>query len=230
MGNAEEYSFSGLFPGLPGNAAWEETGWKPGWEGRRVGGGKREQPGAWQARGTAAGQRIRVQPPPLQLGRGAWQAAAGQRSRPPPRQLQLGTGACQEHGSGAAPQSAAVTPCRAALAISRTWPWMTEASSKYLAAEVEAGRCREIEEQVRISEQGRGANQNSPPSNLLVTCTSASVFLQAFVESYLQLLIKVQVSSAHSAYACSVLTLPARAHVRSFDQRVLELESVGRAH
>jgi hypothetical protein len=63
-----------------------------------------------------------------------------------------------------------------------------------------------------------------------VTCTSASVFLQAFVESYLQLLIKVQVSSAHSAYACSVLTLPARAHVRSFDQRVLELESVGRAH
>ena len=88
VGNAEEYSFSGLFPGLPGNDAWEETGrkggWKPGWEGRRVtvGGGKREQPGAWQARGTAAGQRIRVQPPPLQLGRGAWQAAAGQRSRP----------------------------------------------------------------------------------------------------------------------------------------------------
>ena len=145
--------------------------------------------------------------------------AAGDRSMPG-----------EEHGSGAAPQSAAVTPCRAALAISRTWPWMTEASSKYLAAEVEAGRCREIEEQVRISEQGRGANQNSPPSNLLVTCTSASVFLQAFVESYLQLLIKVQVSSAHSAYACSVLTLPARAHVRSFDQRVLELESVGRAH
>ena len=107
---------------------------------------------------------------------------------------------------------------------------MTEASSKYLAAEVEAGRCREIEEQVCISEQGRGANQNSPLCNLLVTCTSASVFLQAFVESYLQLLIKVQVSSAHSAYACSVLTLPARAHVRSFDQRVLELESVGRAY
>ena len=146
-------------------------------------------------------------------------AAAGDRSMPG-----------EEHGSGAAPQSAAVTPCRAALAISRTWPWMTEASSKYLAAEVEAGRCREIEEQVRISEQGRGANQNSPPSNLLVTCTSASVFLQAFVESYLQLLIKVQVSSAHSAYACSVLTLPALAHVRSFDQRMLELESVGRAH
>ena len=115
----------------------------------------------------------------------------------------------EEHGSGAAQQSAAATPsagespCRAAAAISRTWPWMSEASSKYLAAEVEAGRCREIEEQVRISEQGRGANQNSPLSNALVTCTSASVFLKAFVENFLQLLIKVQVSSTHSAYACS---------------------------
>ena len=156
--------------------------------------------------------------------------SAGERSRHP---VSCSWG--QEHARRGARQRGSAaecspTPCRAALAISRTWPWMTEASSKYLAAEVEAGRCREIEEQVRISEQGRGANQNSPLSNLLVTCTSASVFLQAFVESYLQLLIKVQVSSAHSAYACSVLTLPARAHVRSFDQRVLELESVGRAH
>ena len=49
----------------------------------------------------------------------------------------------EEHGSGAeqrsatASPSAGESPCAAASAITRTWPWAT---SKYLAAEVAAGR------------------------------------------------------------------------------------------
>ena len=87
-------------------------------------------------------------------------AAAGDRSMPG-----------EEHGSGAAPQSAAVTPCRAALAISRTWPWMTEASSKYLAAEVEAGRCREIEEEVWTTR--RRPSCMAPSSRATSRCAAA---------------------------------------------------------
>ena len=103
----------------------------------------------------------------------------------------------QERRSGADQQSAATSDSAGddsgpLSAIRRTWPWLTEDSAKLLADEVRGGRCPELEQQLKISEQGR-EKQNSPMSNVLVTVTSDSAFVRAFVDAYLQLLVDVQV-------------------------------------
>lgn len=104
----------------------------------------------------------------------------------------------QEH-SGGVNQRSATTSSSAGddsciqSAILRTWPWLTEASAQFLAGQLAAGSFRELEEQIRISEQGRGQNQNSPLSNVLVTVTSHSAFLINLVDTFLQLLVEVQV-------------------------------------
>ena len=115
----------------------------------------------------------------------------------------------QEHSGGANQRSATTSSsggddCGIRSAIHRTWPWLTEASAKYLAEEVGAGRYRELEEQIRISEQGRGQNQNSPLSNVLVTVTSHSAFLIDLVDAFLQVLVEVQVR-AHIMRQCVCL-------------------------
>ena len=118
------------------------------------------------------------------------------------------------HGSGAAQQSAAATTS----AGERSMAGCSGAAAQQSAAATPSAAAGD--RSMPGEEHGSGAAQQSAAAT---PCRAALAISSTW-------LIKVQVNSAHSAYVCSVLTLPALAHVRSFDQRVLELESVGRAH
>ena len=115
------------------------------------------------------------------------------------------------HGSGAAQQSAATSAGERSMAGGSGAAQQSAAATPSAAAG---------DRSMPGEEHSSGAAQQSAAAT---PCRAALAISSTW-------LIKVQVNSAHSAYVCSVLTLPALAHVRSFDQRVLELESVGRAH
>ena len=123
-----------------------------------------------------------------------------------------------QHGGEGDRQSAAPTPVAdeqsviqaTPAAIQATWPWMSEVSAKWLATEVAGGRCPEIAEQLRLSEQGRGQNQSGALSSVLVTCTTESGFLVDLVDAYLQLVLQEQVQTcarAHQRNLCSACAL-----------------------
>ena len=102
----------------------------------------------------------------------------------------------QEHSSGAGQQSAATSDSAGDDSgllsdIRSTWPWLSEASAKFLAQAIGAGRCPELGHQLRISAQGRGHKHNTPLSDVLVTVTSHSAFLRDFVDAFLSLLVEV---------------------------------------
>ena len=132
-----------------------------------------------------------------------------------------------QHGGEGDRQSAAPTPVadeqsviQATLAaIQASWPWMSEVSAKWLATEVAGGRCPEIAEQLRLSEQGRGQNQSGALSSVLVTCTTESGFLVDLVDAYLQLVLQEQVQTCARAHqrnlcsACALLTFDVRCGV-----------------
>ena len=110
----------------------------------------------------------------------------------------------QEHSSGAGQQSAATSDSAGDDSgllsdIRSTWPWLSEASAKFLAQAIGAGRCPELGHQLRISAQGRGHKHNTPLSDVLVTVTSHSAFLRDFVDAFLSLLVEVQVRRAPRA-------------------------------
>ena len=85
------------------------------------------------------------------------------------------------------------------VSICSTWPWLSEASAKFLAQAIGAGRCPELGHQLRISAQGRGHKHNTPLSDVLVTVASHSAFLRDFVDAFLSLLVEVQVRRAPRA-------------------------------